>query len=185
MNTRFKTLCLIILSASALRLIPHFPNFSPIGAMAIFAGAYFGRKWTSFIVPLTALFVSDLAINFMYLHKFVLFNDVAAWIYGAFILNVFISSLFIKKVKASTVTIASIVCSVSFFIITNFGVWALPSFLNIYPHTQAGLIACYSAAIPFFWSTVAGDLFYSALMFSIFEFAQKRFPVLALKSYHE
>jgi hypothetical protein len=51
--------------------------------------------------------------------------------------------------------------------------------MNIYPHTLTGLIACYSAAIPYLWSTIAGDLFYSALLFTVFAVAQKRFQILS------
>jgi len=34
-----------------------------------------------------------------------------------------------------------------------------------YPKSLAGLIACYVAAVPFFWNTLAGDALYAALLF--------------------
>ena len=182
LNARFGTLCLIVLSAGILRLIPHPYNFAPIGAMALFGGAYFGKRWQSFLVPLAALFISDLAVNFVFYQKFVLFHEMVIWVYGAFALNVIIGSLLIKKVKVSSVAAASVSASVLFFVITNFGVWAAPGIVNIYPHNAAGLGVCYLAGLPYFWRTLAGDLFYSALLFGVFEFAQRRFPVLSSKA---
>jgi len=181
-NLRFGTLCIIVLSAGILRLIPQPQNFAPIGAMALFGGAYFGKRWQAFLVPLAALLISDIVVNFAFYQHFVLFHEMALWVYGAFALNVILGSSLIKKVKVSSILTANIAASILFFAITNFGVWATPNIMNIYPHNAAGLTACYIAGIPYLWTTVAGNLFYSAILFGIFEFAQKRFPVLALKA---
>ena len=167
------TLCVIIVAAAFLRLM-HLPyNFSPIGAMAIFSGAYFGKKWQSFIIPLVALFISDIALNYSFYHKLVLFNEMFIWVYGAFAINVFVGIVMIKKVNATSVFKASLITSVLFFIITNFGVWALAGVTNMYPHNFSGLVSCYVAAIPFFLRTLAGDLFFSAIIFGVFEIAKK------------
>lgn len=180
-NARFGTLCLIVLAVGILRLLPLPYNFAPIGAMALFGGAYFGKKWQSFLVPLAALFISDLVMNVAFYQQFVLFHDMVLWVYGAFALNVIIGSLLIKKVNVKNIATASVTASVLFFIITNFGVWASAGIMQMYPHNAAGLVSCYAAGIPYFWRTLAGDLFFSAVMFGVFELAQKRFPVLALK----
>jgi len=70
---------------------------------------------------------------------------------------------------------AAIMSSVTFFVITNFGMWLFSGF---YPVTYAGLVACYTAAIPFFQNTVAGDLFYAVLLFGGFALAQRLLPQL-------
>jgi hypothetical protein len=62
-----------------------------------------------------------------------------------------------------------------FFVVTNFGVW-LGS--GMYAHSAAGFVACYTAAIPFFRNTVAGDLFYSALLFGGFALLQRLIPAV-------
>jgi hypothetical protein len=64
---------------------------------------------------------------------------------------------------------------VTFFLITNFGMWLFSGF---YPLTSAGLAACYVAAIPFFQNTVAADLFYAALLFGGFALAERMVPRL-------
>ena len=179
-NARFGTLCIIVLAAGILRLLPLPYNFAPIGAMALFGGAYFGKKWQSFLVPIAALFISDLVMNIAFYHTFVLFHSMVLWVYGAFALNVIIGSLLIKKAKVSSIATASVTASIMFFIITNFGVWLSAGFMQMYPHSFAGLASCYAAAIPFFWRTLTSDLLFSAILFGVFELAQKRFPVLAL-----
>ena len=55
---------IFVLIAATLRVVPHAPNFAPIGAMALFGGAYLGRKW-AIALPLVAMFLSDLFIGFM------------------------------------------------------------------------------------------------------------------------
>ena len=182
LNARFGTLTFIVLAAGIIRLVPQPENFAPIGAMALFGGAYFGKKWQSFLIPLLALFISDLVVNYAFYQKFVLFHEMAIWVYGAFALNVIIGSTLIKKIKISTVITSGIIAAVSFFIITNFGVWIALGIMHIYPPTPAGLATCYIAGIPYFWGTLAGNIFYSALLFGVFEFAQKKYPVLALKT---
>uniref|UniRef100_A0A832G7G9 Uncharacterized protein n=1 Tax=Ignavibacterium album TaxID=591197 RepID=A0A832G7G9_9BACT len=164
---RLLILSLMILAAAFVRLIPHPPNFAPIAAMALFSGAYFNKKSFAFAVPLAAMFLTDAIIGF---HS-------SMWIvYLSFALIVLIGMLMLKKISIKNVVVASVTASISFFIITNFGVWALGT---MYPKNIAGLIECYIAAIPFIQNTLLGDLFYSGIMFGMFEFAKSKHPVLS------
>src|SRR6476620_10729261 len=63
-NSRILALLAAILLAAALRLVPHPPNFTPIGAMALFSAAYLGRRTLAFVAPLGALLLSDLVLGF-------------------------------------------------------------------------------------------------------------------------
>ena len=58
---------------------------------------------------------------------------------------------------------AALACSVSFFLISNFAVWA--AWPDMYPHTVGGLMMSYTAGIPFFRGTVESDLFFSIAFF--------------------
>lgn len=166
-SPRFWILSLMILAAAFVRLIPHPPNFAPIAAMALFSGAYFNKKSFAFAVPLAAMFLTDAIIGF---HS-------SMWIvYLSFALIVVIGMFMLKKISIKNVVVASVTASISFFVITNFGVWA---FGTMYPKNIAGLIECYIAAIPFIQNTLLGDLFYSGIMFGMFEFAKSKHPVLS------
>ena len=63
-HARLIVLLSAIVAAAALRLVPHPPNFTPIGAMALFSGAYLGRRWLAFAAPLGAMLLSDLVLGF-------------------------------------------------------------------------------------------------------------------------
>ncbi len=156
----------IILAATAARFIPHPPNFSPIAAIALFAGAQFSSRGKAFIIPLAAMFLSDLILG---LHSLIPF------VYGSFALTVCLG-IGLRQNRTIVRTLVSVLLgSVLFFVITNFAVWAV---LDAYPKNGAGLAACYIAAIPYFQNTLLGDLFYSAVLFGGLAFAEARFAHL-------
>jgi len=186
-DIRFGVIALFILTAAFCRLIPHPANFAPIGAMALFGAAHFKSKWAAFIVPLLSLWLSDLVVtNILYASHyktFTLFYGGFYWVYGAIVLTTLLGLFMLKKVNVGTVAGSGIAASLLFFIITNFGSWPGNS---LYSQDLNGLIACYVAGIPFFSGTLAGNLFYSAVLFGGFALAQKQFPVLRpVESYSE
>jgi hypothetical protein len=164
--TRLTALLLAIVAAAALRLVPHPPNFSPIDAMALFSGAYLGKRWVAFVAPLAALLLSDLLLGF--------YHGMAT-VYATVALIVVVGWWLSAHRTPLRIGAAALASSVIFFVITNFGMWLFSGF---YPLTAAGLEACYVAAIPFFQNTVAGDLFYSALLFGGFAIAEHFVPRL-------
>jgi hypothetical protein len=165
-HARLTVLLTAIAAAAALRLVPHPPNFTPIGAMALFGGAYLGRRWLAFAAPLGALLLSDLVLGFY---------D-GMWVqYLAVAMVVLIAWGALKRISPLRVAGAALASSIAFFLVTNFGTWALS---GMYPLTATGLAACYVAAIPFFQNTVAGDLFYSGLLFGGFALLERSVPAL-------
>ena len=166
-SPRFLVLCAMIAAAAFTRLIPHLPNFTAIGAMALFGGAYFTNKKLAFAVPLIAMFLTDLILGF---------HSTIVAVYLAFALMVVIGMTIIRKKKVSNIILASVVASVLFFIITNFAFWITGV---LYPVTFAGLAECYIAALPFFGYNLLGNLFYAGVMFGLFELVKMKFPQLA------
>jgi hypothetical protein len=167
MKPRAVLLLAIVFGAAALRLLPHPSNFTPIGALALFAGAHFDDKRWAFIAPLAAMLLSDILIGF---------HGQMPVIYGAFAVIVAMGFLLKEKKTALNVTGASLVAATFFFVVSNFGVWA---FDGLYPMTMAGLVTCYIAAIPFFQNWLLGTLFYAAVLFGGFALAERKVPVFA------
>ncbi|HVU26580.1 MAG TPA: DUF6580 family putative transport protein [Verrucomicrobiae bacterium] len=163
---RFLFLTGIIFVAALSRLIPHPPNFSPIAALALFGGAQFSCKWMAFIVPLAAMFLSDLILG---LHALI------PVIYGCFALIVCLGFWLRRNQNICRIGGAAIIGAILFFVVTNFGVWAIGSY---YPKTGNGLLTCYIEAIPFFWNTLTSDLFYSAILFGALRAAEWRWPIM-------
>ncbi|MBI3290537.1 hypothetical protein HYZ78_04025 [Candidatus Microgenomates bacterium] len=151
---------LIILIAIVLRLAPHEPNFAPITAMALFGGAYLNSRY-ALIVPLAAMFVSDIFIGF---------HSTMPFVYASFLLSGLIGLRLRNHKNVLNVVAASFGASVLFFLITNFGVWLVG---GLYPHTGSGLVQCFINAIPFFRNTVLGDFFYTGLFFGGYELVLK------------
>lgn len=184
-NLRFGFIAVAIFVAAISRLLPHWPNFTPIGAMALFGAAYFTKKHWAFIIPLVSLWISDLAINNIimpitypeYYQGFTWFTSSWMFVYGGFALIALFGMFSLKKINFITVVGSSLVASTLFFLITNFGSWTANP---MYPKTIEGLMASFTAGLPFFWNTVGGDLFYVGVLFGCFEFAKYRFPKLAL-----
>lgn len=172
-HARFYTLVSIALAAALARLVPHWWNFTPIGALALFGGAYFTRRTTAVAVPLAAMLLSDVVLG-VTLYGSVLWHSQPV-VYGCFLATVLIGMLLRNRRTIVTVPAAAIASSVLFFVVTNFGVWYDGS---MYPQTTEGLTACYVAALPFFRNEVAGNLFYSAILFGGFELAQRRWSAL-------
>ena len=165
-HSRLVALLSAVLVAAALRLVPHPPNFTPIGAMALFGGAYLGRRALAFAAPLGALLLSDLVLGF--------YHGMAT-VYFSVALIVMIGMVALSRVSPIRVGLAALASSVLFFVVTNFGMWLFSGF---YPRSLAGLEACYVAAIPFFQNTVAGDLFYATLLFGGFKLLELMVPRL-------
>lgn len=156
----------LILLAAALRLAPHPWNFTPVGAIALFAGATVRDRRMAFLFPLLVMLATDAIIGF---------NVLSPLVYASFLLSVLIGRFLNQKHNLLRIGGATFLGSLQFFLITNFGVWAL---LNSYPRTAAGLGACYIAGIPFFWNTLAGDAIYAALLFGAFALAERFAPRL-------
>lgn len=138
------------------RLLPHPPNFTAVGALAIFSGSQLGTKKALFIT-ISTMFISDLFLGF---------HAVMWATYGCMAAAVLFGRLLHKRQSPGLVAGVTLSGSVIFFIITNFAVWAVPQ--SMYPHTPAGLIQCYVMAIPFFRNSLFGDFFYTGLFFSAY-----------------
>ena len=164
MNKKFFfTFLLVIVGISiATRLLPHAPNFTPIAALALFAGVYGSKisKWY-LLTPLAAMLVSDVFVGF-YEWK------TKAVVYGSFF-AIGLGGLLVQKYKnIGTIALGALGGSILFYLSTNFAVWA---FSGMYAPTLDGLMLSYSMGLPFFKFTFLGDLFYVSLFFGMYEFA--------------
>ena len=173
-NNFYFVLGLILIAAFA-RMIPHYPNFTPLCAIALFGGKYFNNKYIAYLLPLLAIWFSDILINNFILNNyfdgFILFYSGFYWQYGSFILITLIGRKTLKNISYLRLLGISISSSLLFFIISNFGVWISSSF---YSKDIFGLVACYVAAIPFYYGTLSGTIFYSFFLFGSYELLSRK-----------
>jgi hypothetical protein len=161
MRAKLFTISAIIFALAMFRLLPHLPNVSPVAAMALFGGAYFADKRMAFLVPLLALFLSDLALG---LHNSIIF------VYAGFALTVAIGFLLKGKVTITNTAFATVVSSVLFFLLTNLGAWMTS---GLYARSAEGLMQAYVAGIPFFQNSLLGNLVFVAVIFGGYHLLQK------------
>jgi len=143
-----------VLIGMVARIVPHLPNFAPIGAMALFGGAYMSKK-QALTLPILAMIFSDFIIGFDSL-------PMRLAVYGSFLLIVLLGMFLKNRINIKNTVLFSLGSSILFFIITNLAVWA---FGGLYPHSTLGLAQSYFFAIPFFRNTILGDLCFNGLFF--------------------
>ncbi len=168
---RWRPLALsLVLLGTLSRLLPHPPNFTAVGASSLFSGARL-RGGRAFLVPLVIMAVTDPILGA--LHGFRPFSRVTPFIYAAFLVNVLLGYRLRDTTRPGRIAGTALLCSLQFFLVSNFGVWAMGGG-HAYPHTLAGLAACYLAALPFLARTALGDLAYSGVLFGVHEWLSRR-----------
>jgi hypothetical protein len=172
-TAKSKLIITLIVAAALMRLFPHQPNFTPIGAMALFSGTLISNKRWAMMLPLIALLLSDIALEIINGSGF---HATMPFVYGSLMLISMLGFLIRKRVQRQTIMVGSLVGSLIFFFVTNFGTWVTE---GIYEHSFNGIMNCYIMAIPFFKGTVMGDLFYNLILFGGFSLVRWKFPKLA------
>ena len=178
MNLRNVLIGAFILVVAFSRLLDHPWNFTPVAAMALFGGAYLMNKTMAYLLPLAALLLSDVTIEVAHQLGYFAHGGFygSMWaVYLGFALIVFLGSKVGKEIKPHTVLGGALAGSISFFVITNFATWLGGT---MYPMSIEGLVACYTAGVPFFRHTMLGDLVYAIAFFGAFELMKYKFPVL-------
>jgi hypothetical protein len=180
-SMRTSIIVAMILLAALTRLLPHPFNFTAVTAMGLFGAAYFrNEKHFAFIVPILAMIVSDICLEFISGYGF----HSGTWlVYSTFTLVIAFGLFILRKVNLLNVVLASLGGSIFFFLITNFAFLYPASPVNNpalgqYTHDFQGIIASYTAGLPFFKNAIVGDLFYSGLLFGAFELAKKFYKPL-------
>jgi hypothetical protein len=160
---------LTLLSALG-RLVPHAPNVTPLGGSCLFAGAKMPGFW-AYLLPLAVMIATDPLVG-----GYTLGSPV---IYACFLVNVWIGRHMLRNsrnVTAVRVGAAAFLCSLQFFVFTNLALWvsAVVRHSPIYSADLAGLMTCYSLALPFWGRTLAGDLLFSGALFGLYEVLSRR-----------
>jgi hypothetical protein len=144
-----------------LKFLPHAWHFTPLAASLLYFGARGSRRqmW----VPVVLFAATDVVLT-KYIYSYPLSWDyLVTWAWYAAI--VWLGTNLREKSGFWRVVGVALASSVSFFLISNFTVWA--GWNGMYPKTFSGLIMCYTAGIPFFRGTLESDLFFSIAMFEI------------------
>ncbi len=152
-NARPLAIALLVLGA-LIRVMQHW-HFAPVGALSLFAGARL-RGWKAWVLPLALMAITDPLLGG--------YSAATPLVYASFLINVWIGTRLRNSENPLWIGSAALAGSIQFFLITNFA-WLAAS--SMYPRTLAGVLSCYAAGVPFFWRTLASDLFYSGVFFGL------------------
>ena len=144
----------LVLIGVLFRIIPHAPNFTPMLTIALMSGLYMKNKF-SVLLPISIMLLSDIFIGS---------HITAVWVYFS-LMSICLIGYLIKN-SFSNIFLYSILSSILFFIVSNFGVW----FSGGYSYSLEGLIICYTMAIPFFKNTLISTVLFSMLFYSLHYF---------------
>lgn len=155
--------------AVIIRVILYPFNFSPVIAIALFSGAVVKDKKIAFLLPLLAMFLSDVIFEFFNIAE-------GFWGWGqlvgyAILIGITFFGSFLKKISVVSVTTFSVASSIIFFFLSNSSVWLL--YNGMYENTFEGFTACLAAGLPFLKINLLADLFYSSLLFGSFAYFTK------------
>lgn len=167
MNNRIIVITSLIVVAIFSRLIPHYPNFTAVGAAALLGGALYKRGYLAFLVPFVALFLSDLVLNNVIYARYYdgfQFMRSSFWVtLLGFGVAVVLGRYAIKSFKVLPIASSAVVAAIAFFLISNFAVWVGST---TYTKDITGLIACYTAGLPFLLNGIIGNLLFCGVLFS-------------------
>jgi hypothetical protein len=165
MNKTLSPRTLFVISAVALaaltRILPHPPNFTAVGAMALFAGATLSNRWLSLLMPMAALFITDLILGF---------HNTMWAVYGAVGITTMIGWAIRNRQNFITIAGGSLVSVMMFFFITNASMWVVGFYTpnSFYSQDAAGLGLALEAGIPFLTNDVLSSLLYTGILFGTF-----------------
>jgi hypothetical protein len=151
----------LVLLAALGRLVPHAANVTPLYAVALFACAYFPRRW-ALAVPVAAMVLSDLIIGT---------HATIAFTWSGMLIFALCGFALRGRVTAFSTLATAAAGSLAFYAWTNFGVWLVS---GLYPHTAPGLVACYTLALPFLRNSLLGDVAFTGLLFAAYEWYRLR-----------
>lgn len=176
---KFVLAAIAVLSLAFFRLIPHYPNFTPMATIALMGGAFIANRKLSIIIPFIALAITDLltiqVINFGWTTPSEYFTSFSALgVYASFLVMIMLGWNVRNNINLKSITTAAVLSSIAFFVISNFGVFMGGTL----PKTWAGLVLTYEIAIPFFAPTLAGSLLYTYLFFGIIFLVCSKWPEL-------
>lgn len=143
----------LIMLATVIHLVPHPFGVSPVGASAIYAGAYADRRF-AWMVPLIPLLVGNLVYGFYE-------PIVLIFVYAGFMLSSVAGRLLSNKQDVLRLGAASVCGALIFFLVSNYSIWLV----GMYPQTSAGLLQCYANGLPYLGAATAANFGFGILLF--------------------
>ena len=173
---------LFILFGAFSRMFTFLPNFSALESLALFGGAYIALRYVAILIPLAAMFLSDLVINNTIARSYfpnheglVIFSEYMIWNVVAIVLIVLFGRYFLKKMNFTRGVLGILGATSIFWIITNIGAWLTS---GLFPLTFVGMMENFAFALPFIKNSLLGNFAFGIILFGSYELLTRSYPNL-------
>ena len=176
-------LVLLIIISAIYRIIPSRPlGFAPQIAMALFGGALFvkDKKW-AFALPLLSMFISDILYQVLYANNLTNIRGFynGQWVNYLLFAGLTVIGFAVKINKIVSIIGGVIAAPTAYFLISNFLVWVNGGGYH-HPKTWAGMMACYTDALPFYQGSLVGTAVFGAVLFGAYNLVKRSATKTAL-----
>ncbi len=137
-------------------------NFAPVGALSLFAGARL-RGWHAYALPIALMAITDPFLGG--------YSSATPFVYASFLISVWMGTKLRNTENPAWIGGMALLGSLQFFLLTNLPMWL---FGHFYGPGLAGLLADYTAALPFYRRTFESDIFYTAVLFGLHALLTRR-----------
>jgi hypothetical protein len=170
-SPRFYFITSAVVLAALTRFIPHEPNFTAVGSMALFAGALMPKRWMSLLVPMITLLLTDLVLGF---------HNTMWAVYGSFAIITMMGWMLSKRQNTVNIIGASVVAALFFFFTTNAAVWIMDinSPAPFFSSDFSGLMACIEMGLPFLKNQILSQALFGAVLFGTYYLVKSKKPAL-------
>jgi hypothetical protein len=186
--SRFLPIAVMILAPAAVHLMPYIlgalqlqdvtdaatflRTYTPIHAIILFGGAQFAERRWAYLCPLATMLLCDLGIGLLRGDMSQGFHALTPVVYGSYALMVWLGTLLRERRSVLRITGAALAAELSFFLITNFATWVVQT--DTYPHTWAGLAACFAMGLPHLRKLSISVAVFGFLLFGGVAFLERR-----------
>lgn len=161
-------LAIVLVIVGALSRLAHLPpNIAAVTGVTIFAGFAIRSVWLALAVPIAAMALADLVLGWY---------PSVAFTYVGMAVGVFLARGLLHPLTPLRLLATTFLASLAFFVISNFGTWTE----GWYGYTWEGLVACYTAALPFWQNSIVGDVLSTAVVFGFYLLLKRSFPSMAV-----
>lgn len=154
---------LAVIAAAITRFLPHPPNFTAIGGIALFAGAFIPNRILSLIIPISVMVVTDAIIGF---------HNTAWAVYLSIALITMLGWVMQEQKTIGKFVTTSLIASILFFFITNAAMWAVGFWTSeplLYSTDFGGLVSAIELGIPFYsYNFLISQFVYGGILFGLF-----------------
>ena len=161
------SLIALVAVAALYRILPNRPfGFAPQIAIGLFAGSIIKDRKYAFALPILSMFISDALYQVLYSAGL---SSIKGF-YGGQLTNYIlfagltVMGFFINHKKVWQIGLGALAAPTAYFLVSNLLVWIGGGGLG-YPKTIDGLMACYTAAIPFYTGSIYATVVFCTMFF--------------------